>query len=166
MEKVAETAQKGLSELSQRCDILDKDNDLLRTQIASTSCAQEPLREEQFYVSQFDQIRMEIESWAAKETRGKVLEPVTTTCQDTVIAMLVVCGDHGKLAGDLLRSASSLFGENRRTRIALIRHATAVWLYSMMFDRFAFGFNSKMSDQFKNVETTIYSQSSPITNYI
>ena len=66
-----------LAHESNNRNTLKKDNILLRSQITEMSSAQEPLREEKYYVLEFNQIGMDVDSWAAKETRTMSKQPLS-----------------------------------------------------------------------------------------
>ena len=151
--------------LAKRCLDLDKDNDLLRSQIATMGSAQEPVHEEDFYILNFNQINHDIDSWTAKETRNKPT-PFTDETVETFITGIKVIGMLTPLSIETLKVELRHFHEDRRLRIALIRHVIAVVLFNTVLDRFAFGLNRESSDYFKFIESQLYRQGIIIQRYI
>ena len=143
--------------LAKRCQDLDKDNDLLRSQIATMGTAQEPVHEENFYILKFNQINQDIDSWTAKETRNKPA-PLTAETLETLISEVALLGELTPLSVETLKVELLHFHEDRRLRIALIRHIIAVVLFNNVLDRFAFGLNRQSSNYFKFIESQLYSQ--------
>jgi hypothetical protein len=134
---------------------LTSDNYLLRSQIAEMSSAQEPLRDEQFYILEFNQIRIDIESWAAKETRTMPKQSLSETQSLQLISLLKTYGETGNNAAEWFRHKDRRFFQERRNQIALIRHLIAVVLFDQVFDRFAFGFERGYSKYFTDIEKLI-----------
>jgi hypothetical protein len=131
---------------------LQKDNSLLRAQITDMSSAQEPVHEEKYYVLEFNQIRTEAESWAARETRAMPKQPLSETESFQIASVLQTCGEVGEKAARWLQGKDRMFFQERRNRITLIRHVIAVVLFDGIFDRFAFGLERELSECFKNIE--------------
>jgi hypothetical protein len=137
---------------------LTKDNYLLRSQIAEMSSAQEPLRDEQYYILEFTQIRSDIESWAAKETRTTTKPFLSETASLQLISHLKTYGETGSNAAEWFQHKERKFFQERRNQIALIRHLIAVVLFDQVFNRFAFGFDRNYSTYFTDVEKLICKQ--------
>lgn len=151
--------------LAKRCQDLDKDNDLLRSQIATMGTAQEPVHEENFYILNFTQINHDIDSWAAKETRNKPA-PFTDEIVEILITGIKLIGMLTPHSIETLKFELLHFHEDRRLRIALIRHVIAVVLFCNVLDRFAFGLNRESSEYFKFIESQLYQQGIIIQRYI
>jgi hypothetical protein len=134
---------------------LTKDNYLLRSQIAEMSSAQDPLRDEQFYILEFNQIRMDIESWAAKETRTMPKQFLSESESFQLISLLKTYGETGNNVAEWFRRKDRRFFQERRTQIALIRHLIAVVLFDQVFNRFAFGFDRSHSKYFTDIEKLV-----------
>ena len=148
-----------------RCQDLDKDNDLLRSQIATMGTAQEPVHEEDFYILKFNQINHDIESWTAKESRNKPA-PFTAETMETLISEVNLLGTLTPPSVETLKVELLHFHEDRRLRIALIRHIIAAVLFNTVLDRFAFGLNRESSEYFKFIESQLYKQGIIILRYI
>jgi hypothetical protein len=136
-------------------ETLTSDNYLLRSQIVEMNSAQEPLRDEQFYVLEFNQIRIDVESWAAKETRTMPKQYLPEQQSLQLISLLKTYGETGSNAAEWFRHKDRRFFQERRNQIALIRHLIAVVLFDQVFDRFAFGFERGYSKYFSDVEKLI-----------
>jgi hypothetical protein len=134
---------------------LTKDNYLLRAQITEMSSAQEPLRDEQFYILEFNQIRMDVESWAAKETRTMPKQFLPEPASSQLFSLLKTYGETGSNVAEWFRHKDRRFFQERRNQIALIRHLIAVVLFDQVFDRFAFGFDRNYSKYFIDIEKLI-----------
>jgi hypothetical protein len=143
--------------LRDKCSALEKDNDQLRNQIASMSSAQEPLREEEYYILQFNQIKIDIDSWVAKETRSKPTEPLSDETRNMISSALAGLGRHGSHSADNIMPQIQMFYGDRRRRIALIRHIIAIVLFEKIFSRFVFGLNHNSSEYLSYIESQIYS---------
>lgn len=133
---------------------LKNDNVLLRAQIAEMTSAQEPLREEKYYVLEFCQIGMDIDSWAAKETRTMSKKPLSEADWRQLFSELYKSGEHGRKAAEGFEAKNKIFQE-RRNRIVLIRHVIAVILFDRIFDVFTFGFKRDYAEYFKDIEAQL-----------
>lgn len=151
--------------LAKRCQDLDKDNDILRSRIATMCTAEEPVHEENFYALKFIQINHDIESWTAKETREKPA-PLTAENLETVISGVNVLGSLTPSSIETLKVELLHFHEDRRLRIALIRHIIAVLLFDGILDRYAYGLNRQSSNYFKFIESHICNRGTVIQRYI
>jgi hypothetical protein len=147
-----EKVQQQLVLEANNCLSLKKDNTLLRAQIADMSGAQEPLREEKYYILEFSQIGMDIDSWAAKETRTMSKQPLSESDSLQLLSSLHTCGAHGTKAAEWFGGKDKRFFEERRNRIALIRHVTAIVLFDRVFDRFALALKPEFSEYLKSIE--------------
>ena len=157
-----ETLKQELVRVRGKCAILEKDNEQLRSHIASMSSAQEPLHEEDFYILNFNQIRMDIESWIAKETRAKPNGLFPEASQSAILSALSIWGEQGKIAAEKLKGDLQAFYDDRRTRIVLIRHLVALALYDAILSRFAFGLPRDSSDYFHEIEKQIFTEGLPL----
>ena len=133
----------------------EKDNALLRAQITDMTSAQEPIREERYYILEFNQIGIDVESWAVKETRTMPTQSLSKADSFTIVSELVASGEHGKKAAKWFGNKDKRFFQERRNRIAVIRHVVAVVLFDRVFDRFAFGFSREQSMYFDEIEKRI-----------
>jgi DNA repair exonuclease SbcCD ATPase subunit len=145
--------------LLKRCSALDKDNDELRSQIANAGSAQEPLREENYYILQFNQINIDIESWAAKESRT-VPTDLSGEHLSNIASWVKELGNLSSIAEETLNTLLLRFQEDRRIRIALTRYIVGVILFNIILDRFTFGLPRESSDYFMEIEREIYNQGS------
>jgi hypothetical protein len=159
--KLDQTHQQLIKESNART-ALAKDNRLLRSQITEMSSAQEPLREEQYYILEFTQIRMDIESWAAKETRNMPKQTLSEQECAQLVQSLSACGETGINAAEWFQRRDRRGWQDRRSRICLIRHFVAVVLFGHVFERFAFSFDRTWSKYFSDMEKLICKNGAPI----
>ena len=150
-----------LEGLEERCLILEKDNDLLREQITNMTSAQEPIHEEEWFILQFTQIGMEIESWVAKQTHAAPSAAISAANQEALVYEISTWGETGSHAADFVRTQLREINQNGRKKIGLIRHIIAVFLFEHVLDRFAFGFRREESTYFKHLEIDMCSHGSP-----
>ena len=148
-------AKQRLAEESNTRLALTKDNHLLRSQITEMSIAQEPLREEQYYILEFTQLRMDIESWAARETRNMTNQMPSDQEYAQILQVLRNCGETGTNAAEWFQRIHRKTWQDRRSKIGLIRHFVAVVLFDHVFERFAFGFDRGWSKYFTEMEKLI-----------
>jgi hypothetical protein len=144
---------------------LQKDNALLRSQIAEMTNAQEPLRDEEYYIREFQGISGDIEAWAAKETRSmnrdltrifkKPTHPPLENVFGEITTVLCDCGSHGQQASEWLTTMDKSRFQERRYRIAMIRQFCAIVLLDRIFDQFVFGMSKERSDYFREIERSL-----------
>jgi hypothetical protein len=134
---------------------IQNDNALLRSSIIDMTRAREPLREESFFITQFNELAADIESWAARETRKPKLEKLSKKETATLLGELGRYGAYGAESARWFGKQSSGFVIDRRNRIALIRHVVAVVLLDRVLDRFVFGMSREFSDFLKGMEMWI-----------
>jgi len=132
-----------------------KDNALLRSEIVEMTRAREPLREESFFIGQFNEMSADIESWAARETRRAPLEKIPKPDMAKLGAEFPKYGPHGIETAKWFSKQNSKFVQDRRNRIALIRHSLAIVLLDRILDLFIFGFPRDLSNNFAGVEKWI-----------
>lgn len=147
-----EKLKRRLAEEADKSRLTQNDNIILRAQIADMSNAQEPLREEDYYIAEFSQIRSDIESWAAKETRTMPKQPLSEKNIPSLVSRLRTLGEHGMAAAQWISKKETNFFQQRRNRIALIRLVAAVVLFDKVFDLFSFGMTREDSEFFKGIE--------------
>ena len=119
---------------------------------ANMSSAQEPIHEEEWLILQFCQIGMDIDSWAAKETRGKPAEPLSAADHQWLVERLTSLGRVGRKTVEMLGSRLADMYQDRRKKITLIRHIVAILLCEDVFEPFAFGLSPNKSAYFKKIE--------------
>ena len=132
-----------------------KDNAMLRSEIVEMTRAREPLREESFFIGQFNEMSADIESWAARETRRAPLEKIPKPDMAKLAAEFPKYGPHGIETAKWFSKQNSKLTQDRRNRIALIRHSIAIVLLDRVLDLFIFGFPTDLSNYFAGVEKWI-----------
>jgi hypothetical protein len=147
--------------LEEKCDLIQKDNETLREYITSMSKAQEPIRGEDFYVQLFEELRGHIQSWMAKNSKLNAKETLAEGVQSEVVGFLDKCGAHGVITAKRFGGQVRELWTNRRTRVPLLRHIVALFLFEMVFDRFAFGHDRAASEYLKWIEGDLFRQGIP-----
>jgi len=132
--------------------LLQKDNDRLRGQIVNMCSAQQPIHDENWFILQFNEIGMDIESWVVKESPSNPSVAISVAEQEALVAEISAWGEMAGHAAEMLGDKLAEIYQNRRKRIPLIRHVVAILLFEGVFDMFTFGFHSGTSDYFKKME--------------
>jgi hypothetical protein len=141
-------------------------NTRLRTQIvAGKGNMNDILRAEDHYVNQMQQISSSIEDWVAKHVksskkmekeRGYHLPALEDNVVVQIISKIKLLGDHGrKSAARLIETFSDRFKEGI-SRIALVRHIIALYLFHEVLSRFAFGLELSESNLLMKLEDFIW----------
>ena len=162
-----EKLKRQLAQEADKSRLTQNDNIILRAQIADMCNAQEPLREEDYYIIEFCQIRIDIESWAAKETKTMPKQPLSEKNVSSLVSRLQSLGEHGRAAGQWILNKEINFFQQRRNRIALIRLVAAIVLFDKVFDLFSFGMGREDSEFFKGIEKDLcLTGTRPLTTWI
>jgi hypothetical protein len=147
--------------LKEENDHLRKDNGQLRTYIVDMESGKGPLHDEEYYIQGFEELRGAIESWIAKHSKANSGQALSEQAQVEVSGILAKLGDQGALSSKFLNAERhdirSLYG-NRRSCIALIRHVVALFLFTEVFEPFAFGLPQSFSDELKWMKRDIFSR--------
>jgi hypothetical protein len=151
--------------MEEKCELIQKDNENLREYITSMSKAQEPIRGEDFYVQSFEELRGHIQSWMAKNSKLNAKEILAEGVQTEVAAFLDKCGPHGIITSKKFGSQIRDLWTSRRTRVPLLRHIVALFLFETVFDRFAFGHDRAASEYLKWIEGDLFRQGPIYTNF-
>jgi hypothetical protein len=151
--------------MEEKCELIQKDNENLREYITSMSKAQEPIRGEDFYVQSFEELRGHIQSWMAKNSKLNAKEILAEGVQTEVVAFLDKCGPHGIITSKKFGSQIRDLWTSRRTRVPLLRHIVALFLFETVFDRFAFGHDRAASEYLKWIEGDLFRQGSILTQF-
>lgn len=144
--------------LEEKCELIQKDNEGLREYITSMSKAQEPIRGEDFYVQSFEELRGHIQSWMAKNSKLNAKETLAEGVQMEVVGFLDMCGAHGIITSTKFGAEIRELWTSRRTRVPLLRHIVALFLFETVFDRFAFGHDRAASEYLKWIEGDLFRQ--------
>lgn len=140
---------------------LRKDNGQLRTYIVDMEKGRGPLHDEEYYIQRFEELRGGIESWIAKHAKANSRQALSEQAQVEVLGILAKLGPYGAISSRFLNAEShdiqSLYG-NRRSCIALIRHVVALFLFTEVFEQFAFGLPSSFSDELKWMKLDIFTR--------
>jgi hypothetical protein len=141
-------------------------NTRLRTQIvAGTGNMNDILRAEDHYVNQMQQISSSIEDWVAKHVksskkmekeRGYHLPALEDNVVFQIVSKIKLLGDHGRKSAARLNETFSEYFKEGISRIALIRHIIALYLFHEVLDRFAFGLEPSESNLLMKLEDFIW----------
>lgn len=147
--------------LEEKCELIRKDNEVLREYITSMSKAQQPIRGEDYYIQLFEELRGAIQSWMAKNSKLNAKEILPEGVGTEVTGLLEKCGVHGVVSAKKLGGEIRELWANRTTRVPLLRHIAAVFLFETVFDRFAFGHDRAASEYMKWIEGDLFRQGTP-----
>ena len=138
---------------SLRADLLAlrSDNDELRKYIAQKEAEQQhSLRNEQYYIQQFEELKSIMEMWTVKHSKSSAGNDLSQSTEIEVLKLLASFGKSGKTSAEFLTQNQHLFQRlyaNIRSRIPLLRHIAAVFLFDQVFEPFAAGLPSSLSQE-------------------
>jgi hypothetical protein len=136
---------------SLRADVvgLRSDNDELRKYIAQRGAErQQSLQNEQYYIQQFQELKSIIEMWIAKQSKSSATKELSQSNEIELLKFLTSHGKSGKMSAEFLKTKPQLCQKlyaNIRSRIQLLRHIMAVFLIDQIFEPFATGMPSSLS---------------------
>jgi hypothetical protein len=143
----------------ERITITEQDNIQLRQCIHRMSKPQEPLRSEDSYIDHFQDLKNQIESWVAGHSKQNANVLLERRTQNSVLAKLEQLGTYGIHTTESFRSSLGQWYTNKRTRIPLIRHIIALFLFGRVFNPFAFGLKCQdSSDHLIFIEDHLFTQ--------
>lgn len=143
----------------QKSAAIEKNNSDLRRLIGRMSKVQEPLRGEDHYVKLFDDLKNDIDSWVASHSKKNANATLRPQVPKTILAKLDALGEHGKYTAEFLRLPNLLqLHSGKKTRIPLIRHVLALFLFDQIFEPFAFGLTRDSSQNMKDIEDQLFKQ--------
>lgn len=148
---------------AQKIAAIEKNNIGLRQLISRTSKVQEPLRGEDYYIQCFEDLKNDIESWVVTYSKKNANATLTPPVPNLVLGKINTLGDHGQHIAEYLRLQIPHLKllqvyNSKKTRIPLIRHVIALFLFDQIFEPFAFGLTRDSSDRIKDIEDRLFKQ--------
>lgn len=138
--------------------LLRVDNESLRKHIVHMEKSDvNPLRDEDHYIQNFCELKSELETWIAKHAKSNAAPALTPAQEDWLLKVLSGLGPCGKASSDFMapnHAALNWYG-NARSRIQLIRHIVAVYIFERILEPFAAGLNQGFSEALKWIEKDI-----------
>ena len=124
------------------------------------SKVQEPLRGDDHYIKLFDDLKNDIDSWVASLSKKNASATLRPGVPKTILVKLGALGEHGHYTAEFLRPLLLQLHGGRKTRIPLIRHVLALFLFDQIFEPFAFGLTRDSSKNMKDIEDRLFKQGS------
>lgn len=138
--------------------LLRIDNEKLRAEIVTMGKIQGPAKGEEYYIKRFDELKSDIESWAAKHSKLHRNEELSQVSEVELLKSLSELGRCGTMSCQSLKSKTypirKLY-DYGPTRIGLIRHVVAVFLFDQVFEQFAPGVPQTFSHGLRRIEDDI-----------
>jgi hypothetical protein len=128
---------------------LRTDNEQLRTHIVKMEPKDlKPLRDEDYYIQGFEELKSEVEMWSARHAKAKVSQALSKSSEAKLFECLDMLGDSGKSSSQFLQKhhATQVWYSNARTRIPLIRHIIGLFLFRHILEPFAAGLPPELSE--------------------
>ena len=156
-----ESYKKECEDLRKWGNGIQSQNEEFRTHIVDLETGLGPSHEEDYYRSQFERLKLLIESDIVRYSRGNARQVLSDEAQKDILDILSKTGE------EAAKSAQFLGGEqyplpvlysSNRWRHALIRHIVSLFLFPKVFDGFAFGVSQEFSKSLQLVEQDILSR--------
>lgn len=126
--------------------LLEKDNEELRAYIATMRSSQGPVHDDGYYVQATDRLNSQIQSWVRNHPRIFSHPYISHEKAREVFKILETLGENGEESLEYLRSGNSslqILYKQSRSRIAIIRHIIALFLFQRIFHPFAAGLDEE-----------------------
>lgn len=138
-----------------REDSLNRLNGGLRDDITRMGNDLNPPQNDDHYIREFENIRREIEEWVVR--RADSVPDSLPKAAKNLLPLIAVSGDNCKVATAVLSNKDTLrvFYKNVGIRYQLIRHIVAVVLFDTVFEPFAFGAPSDLSNWLKRISNEV-----------
>ena len=151
--------QASIQSEEQKSAAIQKNNSDLRSLIGRMSKVQEPLRGEDHYIKLFDDLKNDIDSWVAGHSKKNANASLRPQVPSTILVKLGALGEHGQHTTEFLRLPHLLqLYSGKKTRIPLIRHVVALYLFDQIFEPFAFGLTRDSSKNMIDIEDQLFKQ--------
>jgi len=148
-------------------EVVQAHNERLRTHIFRNESDLNPNRSEDFYIQNFEGLKGEVENWIAKHAKASLrLSPTLSAENETeVLNVLGILGIAGKESSKVLGETDALRKQYRdlRSRIILIRHIVAVFLFDQIFHPMMAGLVPCLDEALIWMEKDILSQGITMT---
>lgn len=150
-----EDRRKDIENLNKLVSDLQLQNEEFRAQIFAMGTGGGPLNDEEFYSTNWEELKCLVEKQIVKLSKAQVKQTLPEAEQTKILHRLSKLGPRGVKCADFLRSdghsLQKLYNENH-WRHSLLRHIVALFLLDRVFEPFAFGISQELSDGLKFVE--------------
>jgi predicted nuclease with TOPRIM domain len=127
----------------------------LRNHIFTVGTGRAPLQTDKYYLSKFEQLKGAIEQEMVELSEQCTDYDLSETAQEKALEQIAQLGPHGvKSCARLLSPKSSIAVLYRKDELrnSLLRHVAALFLLDKVFEPFAFGISSELSNGLKTIE--------------
>jgi hypothetical protein len=147
---------------------VSRDNEALRDIIVRKSRKEvsEPIHHDDYYVEQFEDLNNAIKNWAAKNSKANAKQTLNLANQTIILELIADLGPTAKKSAELLQPQLSVLYQNWRTRMPLIRHIFAIFLWEQILGPFAVGLDLQASRNLLFIEDDLFSQGNPTISYM
>ena len=154
------TLSEEVKALKEEVKFLRLDNEKLRTYIATRESDLHPVHTEDFYVQNFQALKGEIEMWIVKQAKANLATPLLDEDEAKLLENLATLGFHCTASAEILRlnHIETTWCTSAASRIQLIRHIVAVFLFDQIFSSFAVGLSPELSEVLDWIDKRIFSQ--------
>jgi hypothetical protein len=145
--------EQRIGEKEVEIELLKEESSSLRSYIANSSFAREPVHQDSYYTDNIDGLNHFIQSAVAKTFKSKPSQDLSEEAGNQILDILSKLGEPGKGTVKVL-SKLSIWEMHKHTtrRIMLVRHITALFLWEKVFTPFAFGLEKNLSYNFLAIE--------------
>jgi len=140
-----------------------EDNELIRAQIYNTDRAVGPKNSEEHYIRSFQELSGDFENWVVRNSRAEKQQKLTKEDEVNLLALLSELGVYGQETSKFLGSNGILkeWYSKSRSRIVLIRHIAAMFIYAQIFEPTVLGLPPDAVKLLRVMEHNILTQGLP-----
>jgi DNA repair exonuclease SbcCD ATPase subunit len=139
------------------------DAEKLRAYIATGESQRGPIRDENYYVQSFGELKAEIENWIARNAKNNAARELSDQHEGYLLQSLADLGEHGERAAQYLSANNRMqkwYGAPR-WRIPMVRHIVATFLFAYAFQPFIVGLPEESAKILGWIDRDIASQGKP-----
>ena len=144
---------------------LKQENSALLSSISKANSAQGPVKDDGYYVDQFEYLNHLIQSSIAGMFKWKSDADLSNNAVSKVVSLLDSIDPHGKCTLKMLRNYKPgvvTLHKDAVLRMALLRHLIALVLWDKIFRVFAFGLDGNVDQNLRTIERALFSGSSKV----
>jgi chromosome segregation ATPase len=140
-----------------------EDNELIRAQIYNTDRAGGPKNSEEHYLRSFQELSGDFENWVVRNSRAERQQKLTKEDEANLLALTRELGAYGPKTSRFLGSNDILreWYSNARSRMVLIRHIAAMFIYDQIFEPTVLGLPPDAAKLLRVIEHNILTQGLP-----
>jgi chromosome segregation ATPase len=160
IESLNDALQKSQNETSFHRDDAAK----LRAYMAKAESQQSPLRDEDFYIQNFAELKTEVENWIARNSRINSGHALSASDSEFILQSLDKLGPFGHKATEYLRVNDRVqrWYSTPRWRIPFVRHIVAAFLHAHILQKFVVGLPTASSEILEWIDRDLVSGGLPI----